>query len=425
MFENILSLPSLFIILIALLFISAFFSCSETCMMAINRYKLRHLASEQHHRKAKWVLGLLEHTDKLLAVILIGNTFANIFASAIATLIGARLYGEKGIFFTTIVLTLIVLIFAEIGPKTLAARNPQRYAFLVVAPLRVALWVLYPLVWLSNLAVKVVLFPLRATLGKVHGESLNTAELKSIVTESGHHISAKDQEMLVSILDLEQVSVEDLMVPRSEIIGIDLADEWQDIMTQLTSSQHTLLPVYENELNTIHGIVHMRDVLHLLAEQRLTKESLLTIVLEAYFIPEKTSVNRQLLNFQKHKTRIAFVVDEYGDIQGLLTLEDILEEVVGEFTTDISDTTDIDIYPQEDSSYIIDGGTSLRELNRQLKFTLPTDKAKTLSGLIIAMLDDIPTVGTCMKINGYPLEVLQVKDNRVKTIKLFPQLTQQ
>ncbi len=415
-----LPLSTLIITLLALILLSAFFSSSETALMVVNRYKLRHLAKTQQHRGAQRVLKLLQRTDRLLSVILIGNTIANICASVVATLIGAALYSDKGILIATIVLTLMVLIFAEIGPKTLAARFAQRYALMVSLPLYIALYLLYPLVWLGNYIVKLLLLPWKINTNNSKLDELSPEELKSIVNEPGTDISTKDQEMLIGILELESVTAEDIMVPRAEIVGINLEDNWQDIMQQLMTSQHTRLLLYEHNLEHLHGMLHLRDVLHALAQGKLNKEILLSLAQENYFVPETTSLNKQLLNFQKHQLRTALVVDEYGELQGLITLEDILEEVIGNFTTDISETTEIDINKQTDGSYIIDGSVTIREINRQLKWKLPSKKAKTLNGLVIANLDDIPNVSTCIKIHHYVIEVLKVKDNAIKTLKIFP-----
>ena len=337
-----------------------------------------------------------------------------------ATIIGAALYGEKGILIATITLTLIVLIFSEIGPKTLAARFAQRYALLVSLPLYISLYLLYPLVWLGNNIVKLLLSPWKINTNNNKIDELSPEELKSIVNEPGTDISTKDQEMLVAILELESATAEDIMIPRTEIVGINLEDNWQDIMQQLMTSQHTRLPLYEHDLEHLHGMLHLRDVLHALAQGQLNKEILLSLAQENYFVPETTSLNKQLLNFQRNQSRTALVVDEYGELQGLITLEDILEEVIGNFTTDISETTEIDISEQSDGSYIVDGSVTIREINRKLKWKLPSKTTKTLNGLIIATLDNIPNVGTCVKINHYVIEVLQVKDNAIKTLRISP-----
>jgi Mg2+/Co2+ transporter CorB len=412
------SLPFLIISLIALILVSAFFSSSETSMMSLNRYKLRHLAKDKQHKGAKRVLKLLQRTDKLLTVILLGNTFANILASAVATIIAVNFYGDKGVLISTIALTFVVLIFAEIAPKTLAARYPQRYAIFISWPLKIILLLLYPLVGRGNGSVKGLLLTFKINISKHRSDMLNPDELKSIVSDAAA-ISDKHKEMLVNILDLEKVSAEDLMVPKAEIIGIDLNDDWQDIMKQLINSQHTRLPLYEQSLSQLQGIVHVRDVLHLLAHEELNKDSLIRIAVEAYFIPETTPLNKQLLNFQKNQARIAMVVDEYGSIQGLLALDDILEEIVGEFTTNFIDSTELDIYHQDDGSYIIDGSASIRDLNRELNWQLPTEHGKTLSGLITAIYDDIPNNGSCIRIDSYGIEILQVRDNRVRNAKVF------
>lgn len=412
------SLSTLFILSGALIFLSAFFSCSETCMMAVNRYKLRHLAKEKNHRAAKRVLMLLERTDRLLTVVLLGNTIANIFVSAVVTIISVRLYGEQSIFIATMILTFFILIFSEIGPKTVAARFPLQFALVTSFPLQLFLFLLYPLVWLGNNTVRLILWPLRSTLTDHSQQHLNIDELRIIVHESRQTIPIKHQEMLSGVLDLEKMSVEDLMVPRADIIAIDLDKDWDSIVQQIIHAKYTRLPVYSGSLDQIRGIIHQRDVLHLIIHNQFTKENLIAAIHEAYFIPETTIISQQLVNFQKHHDQFALVVDEYGDLKGLLTLEDILVEIVGESAPEATDGEDPDISLQNDDSYIIDGSISLRDLNRELGWRLPTSGAKTLNGLIIETLDEIPEPHTHLRINNYFIEILEVQDNLIKSVRM-------
>lgn len=415
--EHIFSIPELLITLIALIIVSAFYSASETSMMSVNRYRLRHLAEDKNHRGAKRVLKLLKRTDKLLTVVLMGNTVANIFASAVATLIGAQLYGEKGVFIATVSLTLIILIFSEIGPKTIMAKYPQRFAFFAAFPLKFSLIIFYPFVWLGNSIVRLILIPFGINITHTKNEELSSEELKHIVSETDDSISAKDEQMLVGIIELEKLTVQDIMIPRAEMMGIDLEDDWQDILKQLINSQHTRLPLYSKSYENIYGILHLRDVFNAFASNKLTKDELINLADEAHYVPETTHLDRQLLSFQNQQSRVALVVDEYGDIHGLITLEDLLEEVVGNFTTNFAETTDQDIIIQDDY-YIIDASVTIRDLNRQLKTHLPTNLGKTLNGLIIAYLDTIPNPNTSVNIDNHHIEITKVTDGVIKTVKM-------
>lgn len=412
------NIPFLIISLIFLVLVSAFFSSSETSLMAINRYKLKHLA-QNHHRGAKRVLALLSRTDRLLSVILIGNTLANILSASIATLLGALLYGDKGIVIATIGLTIIMLIFGELAPKTFAARYAESYALFISLPLRIILILLYPIVWLGNSAVKLLFLPFKINISHGRNEQLNTEELKSLLKEGHSEISSRHQDMLISILELENISAEDLMIPRAEIVGINIQDSWHDIMKQLRTSQHTRLPLYDQNINNIIGILHLRDVLHLIVEEKLDKDTLIKTAHEPYFVLEFNPLNKQLLHFQHSHNRTAFVVDEYGNIKGLLTLEDLLEEIVGKFTSNVSETTESDITPEKSGSYIIEGSTSIRDINRRLNWQFTSQEAKTLSGLITLICDDIPKAKSCVRDGQYGIEVLQVKNNLVKSARVF------
>lgn len=412
------SISTLVILLVLLILIAMFFALAETAMLSINRYRLRHLA-KHHHRTAKTVQQLLERPDRLLGIILFCNTFANIFASAIATLIAIHYLGQGGVMLATVGLTLLILIMGEVAPKTLAALYPEPLAFIAAWPLYLLLKILHPVIWVINAIANGVLRLIGIKVGLQAVEHLSHDELRTVVHDAGSKIPTDYQAMLLKVLDLGKATVEDIMIPRNEIVGIDLNDEWERILEQLTNSQHTRLLIYNGDIDQIVGILHLRKALNLLAQERLTKESLLEATDKGYFVPAGTFLNIQLLNFRREKQRTGIVVSEYGDIQGLVTLEDILEEIVGEFTTDIS-TTSKSIHPQSDGSYLVDGTTSLRELNQLLKYKFPLNGPKTLSGLIIEYLETIPQAGTALRLAGYPMEILQVKDNVIKTVKIIP-----
>lgn len=406
--------------LILMILLSAFFSASETAMMSVNRYRLRHLAKGKH-RGAALTQTLLQRPDRLIGLILLGSNFVNIAASSLSTIIFYRLMGEAGIAIAAVLLTLVILIFGEVTPKTLALLQPERIAFPVAYILTPLLRLMYPIVWVTNSIANGLLKLVGVTPQGTAMQQLSRDELRTVVNEAGALIPRRHQRMLLNILDLENVSVDDIMIPRSEIVGIDLDNDMDEILRLLTSSQHTRLPIYREGIDHVLGIIHLRNALYLIAQERLTKESLQGIAREAYFIPEGTSLHTQLLNFQRQKRRIALVVDEYGDILGLVTLEDILEEIVGEFTTDAASTLR-DIHPQEDGSFLLDGGANVRELNRLMEWELPTDGPKTLNGLIIEHLESIPEPGTSLLIAGYPVEIVQTSANAVKTAKIYPAL---
>lgn len=404
-------------LLVFLLFCSAFFSSSETGMLSLNRYRLRHQAKEGH-RGAKRAIELLSRPDRLLGTILVGNNFVNILASSIATVLAMQLWGEAGIAIATIGLTILLLIFGEITPKTLAALRPEVIAYPVSLPLLLLQKVLYPLVallgWISNGLLRL----LGVDISNKGNDSLSTEELRSVVRESGTDLPLNRQSMLLGILDLERVTVDDIMIPRNEVTGIDLEDDLETIVGQLRTTPHTRLPVFRKDINHVEGIVHMRQIARLLSHDQLTRESLLEACNEPYFVPENTPLSTQLLNFQKQKRRIGIVVDEYGDVLGIVTLEDILEEIVGEFSN--QDTLrSPDIHPQDDGTLVIDGAAYLREINRALGWQLPCDGPKTLNGLITEALEHIPDSGICLQIDRYRLEILQAADNRVKSVRAW------
>jgi len=406
-------------LLIFLMLCSAFFSASETSMMAINRYRLRHLVAKKYPA-AQRVSQLLEKPDRLIGVILLGNNFVNIFASSIGTVIAVELWGEAGIVIAATSLTILILIFSEVTPKTIAALYPERIAFSSSFFIKPLLKIFYPLVWLlnssSNFLIKLMGL---STEQNQDTHRLNSDELRTVVLEAEGIIPKRHQQMLLGILDLEKVTVEDIMVPRNEIVGIDLNEPIDVITEQLASTQHTRLPLYREDIDNMVGILHVRKVLRLFQQEELTKETLEKNARDLYFVPEGTPLNTQLLNFQRHKRRIGLVVNEYGDIQGLVTLEDILEEIVGDFTTS-PDTLNPDIHPQEDSTFLVDASITVRELNRIMQWHLPTEGPKTLNGLILEYLEAIPEAGTSLRLAGYPIEIVQTANNAVKIVRIRP-----
>lgn len=361
---------------------------------------------------------LLEQPDKLIGLILLGNNFVNILASAIATIIGIRLLGEAGVFAATALLTVVVLVFAEVTPKTLAAMHPEKFALPATLILEPLLRLLYPFVWFVNLSSKAI-FKILGIKQTTSSDKLSSEELRIVVNEAATMIPKGHQKMLLSILDLEKVTIDDIMIPRNEIIGVDLEDDWSDIIKQLAETQHTRLPVYEGDIDHIIGIIHIRRALRFFHMEDASKDDFRKIIREAYFVPTNTPLNTQLLNFQHERRRNAMVVNEYGDILGLVTLEDILEEIVGEFTTDPSATRK-DAQKQEDGNYLIDGSITVRELNKILDWKLPTEGPKTLNGLIIEYLEHIPDPGTSMMLDNYPIEIIQTTKNAVKTVLIDP-----
>ncbi|WP_417533491.1 HlyC/CorC family transporter [Marinobacterium stanieri] len=409
------SIGTLTIILVVLIFCSAFFSSSETGMMSLNRYRLRHLV-KSGHRSARKANSLLERPDRLIGLILIGNNFVNILASAIATVIAVRLWGDAGIAIATAGLTLVILIFAEVSPKTMAALHPEKIAFPASYILQPMLKIAYPLVWIINGITNGFLRLFGVNVNDAGNEHLSTEELRTIVHEAGSLLPHRNQSMLLGVLELNEVTVNDIMIPRNEVEGIDLDLEMDEILQLLSKTRHTRLPVYRGDINNIVGILHMRNLAQLIQQGKVTKPAIMQVVHEAYFVPESTPLQTQLLNFQKHSRRIAVVVDEYGDIEGVVTLEDILEEIVGELSNEKDDTNQ-DIHPQEDGSYFIDGSAYVREINKALKWQLPTDGPKTLNGLITEILESIPDANVCLEVDGYRMETLQICDNLVKTVR--------
>lgn len=410
------SISSLSILLVVLIFCSAFFSSSETGMMSLNRYRLKHLA-KNNHPGARKASRLLERPDRLIGLILIGNNFVNILASAIATVIAVRIWGDAGIAIATGGLTLVILIFAEVTPKTLAAMHPEKIAFPAALLLLPLLKLFYPLVFIINMITNGIFRMLGIKTSGEDSHNLSTEELRTIVNEAGALIPQRNQSMLLGVLELNDVTVNDIMIPRNEVEGIDLDQDMEKILDQLSQTRHTRLPVYEGDINQICGVLHMRNLAQLIQTGKVTKAAITAVVHEPYFVPESTPLHTQLMNFQKQSRRIGIVVDEYGDVEGIVTLEDILEEIVGEMSHDEAQTNQ-DVHPQDDGSYIIDGQAYVREINKSLSWELPTNGPKTLNGLIIETLESLPEGNVCMQVEHYRMETLQISENTIKTVRV-------
>lgn len=410
----------LFLLLLALAVLSAFFSSSETGMMALNRYRLKHLASSGH-KGAKRSAKLLERPERLISVVLIGNTLANVLASALATFISIRILGDNGIAVTvaSFLVAVFLLIFSEIAPKTVAALYPERIAFPFSRILKPLLKSIYPLVWLLNTIVNKMLRLFGIDPTKHQEEPLSQDELRTIVNDAGEIIPQRHQGMLLNILDLEQMSIDDIMVQRSEVVGLDLDDTDAALIQQLSTCEFTRIPVYKKDINNILGILHLRAVIRVIdSTGQLNRRALMKEIDEPYFVPEGTPLHTQLFNFQKQKRRMAIVVDEYGVVQGLIALEDILEEIVGEFTSNLADESE-EIIEQNDGSFVIDGSASIREVNRTLDWKLPTDGPKTLNGLLLETLEGFPDADVGMRIGEYCFETMNMQGNTVQSVRAY------
>ncbi|MBW3673975.1 HlyC/CorC family transporter [Vibrio cholerae] len=413
----------LFALLACLIIISAYFSGSETGMMALNRYRLKHLANSGH-KGAKRVEKLLDRPDRLIGLILIGNNLVNILASAIATIIGMRLYGDLGVAIATGALTLVILVFAEVTPKTLAALYPERVSYASSVLLTILMKLLSPLVLFVNLMTNGLIRILGISPKHDKGDHLSSEELRTVVNEAGGLIPRRHQDMLLSILDLEHVTVNDIMIPRNEITGININDDWKSIVRQLVHSPHGRVVLYRDKIDEVVGILRLREASRFMLEKNdFNKEMLLRAADEIYFIPEGTPLNVQLLKFQRNKERIGLIVDEYGEIIGLTTLEDILEEIVGEFTTSMSPSLADEITPQGDGSFLIEGSANIRDINKSLKWKLPTDGPRTLNGLILEHLEEIPASHLSVKVAQHKMEILELEENRIKLVKVYPRKT--
>lgn len=397
-----------------MILLSAYFSGTETAMMALNRYRLRHLV-KRGNRGAKKADAMLQRQDRLLGVILVGNNLVNFSAATVATVIGFQLMGDTGVLLAPWVLTVVFLVFAEVAPKTLAAERPESWALRAVFILQPLQRLLMPAVAMVNVVSNALVRPFLPRKSE-DDDQLTTDELKTVVVEGATSVGER-QSMLTRILDLESVTVNDIMVPKAEIAAIDIEDELSTILNVASASQHTLLPIYKDSFDNVLGILHLRRMARLIFQEDFSKADLLQLTREPYYVPEATPLHTQLFNFQREKQRFALVVDEYGDIQGIVTLEDILEEIVGEFTSDYAANMP-EISPQDDGSFVIDGMAVLRDINRALRWDLPMNGPKTLSGLVLEHLETIPETNVCLRLGEYQIETLQIKDNIVKTINV-------
>ncbi|WP_275553316.1 HlyC/CorC family transporter [Mixta sp. Marseille-Q2659] len=415
------STTTLIITLIVMILVSAYFSGSETGMMTLNRYRLRHRA-KNGNRSARRVEKLLRRPDRLISLVLIGNNLVNILASSLATILGMRLYGNAGVAIATGVLTFAVLVFAEVLPKTIAALYPEKVAYpssLLLGPLQI---IMMPLVWLLNTITRLLMRMVGIKSDGSISSALNKDELRTLVYESRSQISRRHQEMLLSVLDLEKVNVDDIMVPRNEIVGININDDWKSIERQVSHSPHGRIVLYRDSLDDAVAMLRVREAWRMMTEKKeFTKENLLRAADEIYYVPEGTPLNMQLVKFQRNKKKVGLVVDEYGDIKGLVTIEDILEEIVGDFTTSMSPSLAEEVMPQSNGSVLIEGSANVREINKAFNWHLPQEEARTINGMLLEELEEIPLPGTRIQIEDYDVDILDVQDNRVKQVRVTPQ----
>ena len=412
-------LATQFVALFVLLIFSGLFSIAETSMMALNRYRLRAMV-KLGNRAARRVSQLLERTDRLLGVILLGNNLVNIGAATLASVITIRLFGqgEFALMASTATVTFVVLVFAEITPKVIGASYPERIALPLAYVLGPLLKLLYPVVWFVNLFSLAILWLLRFKQPGGETQRLSQEELRTLVLEHSHFLPKKHQSILVNLFDLERITIEDVMTPRAQIEAIDLDAPAETLLGQLTTSYHTRLVAFRGELDNVVGIVHLRRAMSALSGSVLDKEALEQVVTKPYFVPADTPALAQMQYFQENRQRLALVVDEYGDLLGLLTLEDIIEEIIGEFTTTAPLRASGFEWSAEGSA-LVEGSSSLRELNRKLGLDFPLDGPKTLNGLILEHFQDIPEAGVSLKIHDVPVEVVQTQDRVVKTVRIF------
>ncbi|MEM7053688.1 MAG: HlyC/CorC family transporter [Pseudomonadota bacterium] len=411
-------LQALLLLMLILLMLSAFFSSSETGLVALNRYRMRHKA-QRGHRGAKHAQRLLNKPDRMFGLILLGNNLVNILAASISTVIFLRLLGDAGIWVSTLVLTIIILVFAEVAPKTIAAVYPERIAYPASYVLTLLMRVLYPLVWLVNLAASVVIRAFGVKRGALSQDHLTREELRTLVKEGGRTISDDHQQMLINILDLEYGTIDDVMVPRQDVVGIDLDEDWETILQQLTRSIYTRLPLWRGDLDEMVGLLHIRTVMVKLSQGNLNRVELEHSIRTPYYIPEGTSLTQQLLEFQKRERRMGMVVDEYGDIQGLVTLDDILEEIVGEYTAE-GTARQRQLRKLDDGSWLVAGNTTVRMLNRRMEWNLPTTGAKTLNGLMLEQLESLPDGHTSVRLDDHILTIVDLGDNRIRKVLFKP-----
>lgn len=404
-------------ILLLMLVLSAFFSGSETSLMTLNRYRLRHLVKLKHAGAIR-TNRLLQRPDRVLGLILLCNNFVNNFASSIATVIAIKLYAdeESSVAIATALITILMLIFCDITPKTLATLKPELLAFRSSWIYIALLKIFYPIVWFVNSIAHGLLWLVRVDVKKTVDNQLNTDELKSIISEAESVMPVRYQKMLLGILDLDSATVEDIMTPRNEIVGIDLELPIEKIILQIKNSPHTRLPVYKQNVDRVIGFLHLRKVLVEIHHEDFDKQTIISLLTKPTFIPESTPVHTQMLHFKNEKIRIGLVVDEYGDVQGLVTLDDLLQEIVGELITDEENT----VQEQNDGSYLVEASITVRELNRLMQWDLPTENAKTLNGLILDFMETIPNEGTSLRLHGHILEIVKRDENSVRLVKFLP-----
>jgi Mg2+/Co2+ transporter CorB len=406
-------------VLVFLLLLSAFFSSAETCLMALNRYRLRHLVNDGH-RGARLAQLLLDKTDLLWGAILLGNTFAAVSIATISDDMSQRLLGDgtTGLWLGTIAITLVILIFGEITPKVIAAAHAERLALTYSYVLYPLTRLIYPFLWFTNLFVQGLLKLLRIKVNfKEATQAISTDELRTIVSEAGHYIPQKNRAILLNLLDLETATVDDVMTAHTQIEAVNIDSPFDELLQQINSSHHTRILVRQGSQEDIIGILHIRKIINQMRNGELTLEGILETIIEPYFIPSGTPLYAQIQQFQEKHQRLALVVDEYGELKGLVTLEDILEEIIGEFTTQSPTRASI-LHEEEDGSWILDGSISLRELNKKLQLDLPLDGPRTLNGLILERFEDIPEPGTSIKIDHCALEILQTQDKIVKSVRI-------
>ncbi|QLQ32140.1 MAG: HlyC/CorC family transporter [Candidatus Thiothrix singaporensis] len=413
-------LSILLLFLLVLFMLSAFFSGSETALMSLNRYKLRHQV-DKGHVGAKLAQKLLDKPDRLISLILLCNNFVNILITQISTLLGYQMFGDAGLAAATGFLTFILLIFGEITPKTLAAMRPEKIAFVSSHIYVILMKIMWPFIWLLNLITNGLLRLLGAHSDDGSRVALSHEELRSVVSSAGTHIPQNHLDMLLRVMDLESTTVEDIMIPRSQLVGLDLDDDWNELEEQIVNSNFTRLLAYRENLDNVLGFVHLRKLLPLFRDGHLERERFEASIRPAYFIPESTTLPQQLLNFQKENRRIALVVDEYGEILGLIALEDILEEIVGEFSTAPANQTR-EIRQMEDGGYWVDGSIPIRDINRELGSNFSAEEAKTINGLILEYLESIPVPGMTVLIDDYPMEIRKTRNNAVKTLIIHPKI---
>ena len=410
-----ISTEILIIVLVILFLLSAFFSGSETALMSINKYKMRHQA-KLNNKGAKAAKKLLENPDKVIGVILLGNNLTNILITQIATLISLRIYGDIGLAIATGLLTIFILIFAELTPKTIGEMHSEKIAYSSSLLFKPMLIILYPLVFLINFIANSII-KIMGLKDNASKSPLTSDELKTVLSESSIKFPKPHLKMLESIIDLEKATVEDIMIPRSDIYGIDIGEDIATVVNNFKSTPYTRIPVYEDNIENLLGLIHIKNIAPMLASNSIDETEIKKLIKKPYYIVSGTSLYRQLLNFQKEKRRIGFIVDEYGDIQGLVTLEDILEEIVGDFTSDPADSEEI-IPTDNENIFIIDGGAHIREINQILSINLNAKSAKTINGFILEHIENLPRINDIINIQGHTFKIIENLDNAVKTVHL-------